>query len=110
MRRWTGTSHNWNVSLNILPLEDDDVRITRIINQSTNEICQSLTDVLFQVVLPADTGYIWITSNNDITSIHNRILSLETPATTWLQNNRLRIESIFTFVSFGPTPNGILER
>lgn len=111
MRRWTGTSNGWNVSLNLLPLDDENVHITRLLTQSTNQICQSLTDVLFQAALPHDTGYVWFTSTNDITSIHNRIQATNEPAAHWLRDNRLRIESIFTFVSFGPTPhNGVLER
>ena len=111
MRRWTGTSNNWNVSLNLLPLDDDNAQMSRILTQSTNQICQSLVDVLFQVALPLDTGYVWITSTNDITAIHNRILGIDSSATQWLRENRFRLESIFTFVSFGPTPqNGILER
>ena len=111
MRRWTGTSQGWNISLNILPLDDDNDHMSRILNQSTNQVCQSIVDVLYQVALPQDTGYVWITSTNDIMSIHNRILGLDSPATQWLNANRFRIESIFTFVSFGPAPhNGILER
>ena len=103
MRRWNGSVGFWNVSLTLLPLDDDNARLSRILLSTTDQICQALVDVLYDHVLPQDTSYVWFSNANDMNSINDRIQGANNAASHWLIQHRLRAESIFTFVTFGPT-------
>ena len=110
MRRWTGSVGLWNTSLNLLPQDDDNARLSRTLATATDPICQSISDVLFEQVLPDDTTFVWYSNTRDMQRINNTLRISNTAASTWLLQHQLRMESIFTFVSFGPDRRNHLTR
>ena len=110
MRRWNGSVGFWNTSLNLLPQDDDNASLSRTLASATDPICQSLSDVLFARVLPDDTTFVWYSNSRDMQRINNDIRTSNSTASTWLNQNQLRMESIFTFVSFGPNRQNHLTR
>ena len=102
MRRWNGSVGFWNVSLNLLPSDDDNARLSRILTSATDQVCQSICDILYDSVLPDDTSFVWFSNSNDMNNINNRLQAANNAASHWIIQNRLRMESVFTFVSFGP--------
>ena len=102
MRRWNGQVELWNIALNLSPYDDDNARLSRTLTAATDNVCQALTDVLFESALPRNTTYVWLSNSADMNNVNNAIQGANNEASHWFIQHRLRVESIFTFVSFGP--------
>ena len=102
MRRWTGSVGFWNVSLNLLSSDDDNARLSRTLSSATDQVCQLICDTLFDSVLPDDTTFVWYSNSSDMNNINNQLQAANNAASNWIRQHRLRMESLFTFVSFGP--------
>ena len=101
MRRWRGQVQNWTLELRVISY-DDDYRVDRILANSPDDVMESLANFIFRDNVVANSpNYVWISNNNDIGGLMERLRSSNSAGGNFLTSNHLSITSVFTFVTAG---------
>ena len=105
MRRWSGRVRGFDIEL-VLTLQcfdDNNHRLSRTLSSATDQVCESLATSLVSTFETNTSPFLWLTDSAGVASVNAAITGANNEASHFFVQHRLRMESLFSYISHQPT-------
>ena len=107
MRRWRGQVNQLRVDFRAISFEDNP-RLSALLAVQLDPIMESLANaIVLDQIITNNTGYVWVTNGDEIHALNNRLYTHDTLGSNFLRTNGIRVVSVFTFITFGPSGHAL---
>ena len=107
MRSWTGYIFQQFVAIKVVSAQDDHDIVLRLVVNMNDDILQSLGGFLIRDdLITQNPSFFWAHLFDDMNQLEQRLHLANEIGAQYLAANRLRIVSVFSFMTYGPTIRG----